>query len=250
VAVGDGHRVALFFTGHRHAGENLERVLAHRAAELGPLIQMSDAASMNHVGDFETTVACCLAHARRRFVEAAAAFPQECYHALNLIGKVYANDAEARKQGLSPDDRLRYHQQRSAPIMKKLSAWMQEQLEEHHTVPNSRLGKAMGYMLEHWEPLTLFLREPGAPLDNNVAERALKRAILHRKNSLFFKTQPGADVADLFMSLIHTAELCGVDAFHYLTALQKNARRVAANPGEWLPWNYPARRPIPSDDAK
>ena len=57
-------------------------------------------------------------------------------------------------------------------------------------------------LLKHWIRLTLFLREAGAPLDNNVCERALKKAILHRKNSLFYKTQNGARIGDLFMSLI------------------------------------------------
>ncbi len=73
--------------------------------------------------------------------------------------------------------------------------------------PNSGLGKAISYMLRQWPALTLFLREPGAPLDNNLCERALKKAILHRKNSLFYKTLNGAEVGDLYMSLIHTCEL-------------------------------------------
>jgi hypothetical protein len=75
--------------------------------------------------------------------------------------------------------------------------------------------------------LTLFLSQPGAPLDNNICERALKKAILHRKNALFYKTQHGADVGDLFMSLIQTAELSNVDPFDYLVQLR-----------QWMPWNY------------
>jgi transposase len=63
-------------------------------------------------------------------------------------------------------------------------------------------------MLKHWEKLTLFLRHPGPPLDNNICERALKKAILHRKNALFYKTVNGAHVGDVFMSLIYTCELC------------------------------------------
>jgi transposase len=88
--------------------------------------------------------------------------------------------------------------------------------------------------------LTLFLRVEGAPLDNNICERALKKAILHRKNSLFYKTVRGAFVGDLYMSLIHTAELNGIEAFPYLLALMKNPTEVAAAPQNWLPWNYPA----------
>ena len=96
----------------------------------------------------------------------------------------------------------------------------------------------MRYLLKHWERLTLFLRQPGAPLDNNICERALKKAILHRKNSLFYKTENGARVGDLFMSLIHTCELCSANPFDYLTQLQRHAGELARNPSEWMPWNY------------
>ena len=93
-------------------------------------------------------------------------------------------------------------------------------------------------MMKHWEPLTLFLRVEGAPLDNNICEQALKRAILHRKNSLFYKTLRGAQVGDIFMSLIHTSTLAKVNPFDYLVALQKHAQDVLKNPHKWLPWNY------------
>jgi len=74
-----------------------------------------------------------------------------------------------------------------------------------------------------------------APLDNNLCERALKRAVLHRKNALFYKTMNGAQAGDLFMSLIHTCELCEANPFDYLTAVQKHAART---PAQWMPWNY------------
>ena len=93
-------------------------------------------------------------------------------------------------------------------------------------------------MLRHWPALTLFLREPGAALVNNVVERALKKAILHRKNSLFYKTLNGAEVGDLYMSLIHTCELNDVNPFDYLTELQRHADELAAKPADWMPWNY------------
>ena len=86
--------------------------------------------------------------------------------------------------------------------------------------------------------LTTFLREAGAPLDNNLCERALKRAVLHRKNALFYRTLHGAEVGDLFMTLIHTCQLCGANSFDYLTELQRHARELTANPTGWMPWNY------------
>jgi hypothetical protein len=98
-------------------------------------------------------------------------------------------------------------------------------------------GKAITYLLRHWKGLTAFLREAGAPLDNNICERALKRAVLHRKNALFYRTLHGAEAGDLFMSLIHTCELAGANPFDYLTQLQRHASELAANPSAWMPWN-------------
>jgi len=112
---------------------------------------------------------------------------------------------------------------------------MEAQLEEKKVEPNSGLGKAIQYMLRHWKALTLFLRTTGAPLDNNVCERALKKAILNRKNSLFYRTLHGAQVGDLYMSLIHTCELNGVNTFDYLTGLQRNNEQLQQNPAAWMP---------------
>jgi len=175
---------------------------------------------------------------RRRFVEVVAQFPDECLTVLQIIKAVYQNDADAKEQGLSDDERLVWHQTRSGPKMAELKLWMTEQIEQKKVEPNSGLGEAIGYMLRHWEELTLFLRQPGAPLDNNVCERALKRVILPRKNAYFYKTLNGAHVGDLFMSLIHTCELNKVNPFDYLVQLQKNAKPAASTPADWMPWNY------------
>ena len=238
VSTRDGHRIALFFTGRQHAGENLTDVLAQRAAELHTPIQMCDALSRNLPAELETIVTNCLAHARRRFVDVANDFPDECRYLLETLRQVYQHDALARQRGLSPDERLRFHQVESGPRMAKLEKWLTAEIDEHRVEPNSGLGEASGYMRKHWSKLTLFLRVPAAPLDNNICERALKKAILHRKNALFYKTLHGAHVGDCFMSLIHTAELNDAAPFDYLVALQRHEDEVAANPGEWLPWNY------------
>jgi transposase len=238
VSTNQGRQIALFFTGPKHAGENLAEVLRHRAAALEPPIQMCDALSRNLPGEFKTIVANCLAHGRRPFVEAAAAFPEECRHVLERLGEVYRNDAEAREQGLSPDARLRFHQAESSPIMDDLHAWLDRQFEDRRVEPNSSLGQAIAYLLRHWEKLTLFLRVPGTPLDNNIVERALKHAILHRKNALFYLTEHGAHVGDLYMSLIHTCRLGGVDPFDYLTKLQRHADELSSQPHAWMPWTY------------
>ena len=238
VSVTGGHRIGLFFTGRKHAGENLAKVLARRASTLAAPIQMCDALSRNVPGELKTIMSNCLAHARRRFVEVVNDFPEECRHLLEILREVYKHDAFTRAQNMSPDERLLYHQEKSGPLMDGLETWLRDQIEERKVEPNSGLGEAIGYMRKHWLKLTLFLRVLGAVLDNNICERALKKAILHRKNALFYKTQNGANVGDIFMSLIYTAELNGESPFDYLVALQRHHEAAAAAPADWMPWSY------------
>lgn len=240
VATREGRRVALFFSGRQHAGENLADVLRQRAVELQAPIQMCDALTRNLPGQLQTIVANCLSHGRRRFVDVVDRFPDEVRYVLEALKIVYRNDAEARRRKLSPEKRLQLHRTKSGQTMTRLHNWLQRQFDEKLVEPNSALGEAISYMLKHWEKLTRFLQVPGAPLDNNICERALKKAILHRKNALFYKTQRGAQIGDMYMSLIYTCELCDVSPFDYLTALHRNAERVAEQPDRWLPWNYQA----------
>ena len=238
VSTGQGHPIALFFTGVQHAGENLADVLSKRAAELPKPIQMCDALPTNTAGDFEAIVANCIAHARRRYVDVAQDFPEECRNVLETLREVYKNDAITRKQEMSASERLAFHKEHSGPLMDGLEKWMQQQFDEHKVESNSGLGEAIGYMQKHWLKLTLFLRKAGAPLDNNICERALKKVILHRKNALFYKTLNGARVGDVFMSFIHTAEINEVKPFDYLVALLRHPKQVAKAPANWMPWTF------------
>ena len=250
VSTKDGQQIALFFTGRKHAGENLSALLAQRAGEIRSPIQMCDGLDRNFPKglpkELEVIFSNCLAHARRQFVQVAQNFPDECGHVLVQLGKVYKNEAESKKLHLGPEQRLDLHQRQSAPIMAELEKWLGALLVDKKVEPNSGLGKAISYALTRWDRLTLFLREPGAPLDNNAVERILKKAIVHRRNSLFYKTQYGANVGDLYMSLIVTCQLSGANPFDYLTQLQEHAAESADNPAEWMPWNYAA---TPEPDA-
>jgi len=233
-----GRRIALFFSGRKHAGENLADVLSRRAESLGPPIQMCDALARNLPKELKTIVANCLAHGRRQFVDLADRFPEPVRFVLESLKTVYHNDAIAREKRMSPQSRLKLHQSDSGPVMAELKAWLARQFDQRRVEPNSSLGQAVGYMQRHWEKLTLFLRKPGAPLDNNLCERILKMSILHRKNALFYKTENGAQVGDAFMSLIHTCRLCGADPLDYLTELQRHDAALAADAANWTPWNY------------
>jgi len=238
VSTKEGRKIALFFTGRKHAGENLADVLRRRSAELKAPIQMCDALSRNLPEELKVILSNCMAHSRRKFVDVVENFPDECRYVLETLGKVYKIDATAREGNLSPEERLKLHQAESGPLMEKLHAWMTEVIETKKVEENCGLGEAIMYARKHWKKLTRFLEVPGAPLDNTIVERALKKAIIHRKASLFFKTENGAHVADIFMSLIHTCELQGVDPFDYLTELKRHPEEIQRNPKEWLPWNY------------
>ena len=142
LSVTGNHTIALFFTGGKHAGENLTEVLRHRHAGLDPPMQMADALSRNTSSEFRTLLANCLAHARRNFVDVAQSFPGECRHVIDVLGGVYANDAWTTKQNMSPEERLLYHQAQSGPLMVGLQRWMSTQFDEKKVEPNSGLGKA------------------------------------------------------------------------------------------------------------
>lgn len=231
-------RICLFFTGKLHAGEALDQVLDHRDERLALPIQMSDALSRNMPKEHKTIQANCNSHGRRGFADVATRFPKQCRYVIDLLADVFRNDEITREKGMSDKERLLFHQEHSASIMNELHTWLERQFEEKLVEPNSGLGEAISYMINHWNELTLFLRKAGAPLSNNAVERALKVPILHRKNSYFFKTENGARVGDIFMTIIHTCRLNKVNVFDYLNTLQKYSAEVARDPPSWLPWNY------------
>ena len=240
VAFSGENKIALFMTGRNHAGENMGDLLKDRRPLLPNVIQMSDASPNNFSHDFMSIVlkALCMDHGRRNFHDLLVAFPKDCQHVITELGLVYKNDAETKRLELSPLERLLYHQEHSGPVMNGLNAWMEEKLENREVEPNGELGKAIDYFLKHWNGLTAFLRIAGAPLSNAEVERLVKRCVLRRKASMSYKTQAGAWIGDILMSLIETSRFAGKNGFEYLVALQQYAVHVRTNPENWLPWNY------------
>lgn len=239
VEVGE-RRICLYYTGRRHAGENLAVLLTQREPQRSKPLVMSDALSSNKAEEAGLIRCHCLAHGRRKFSELEEDFPVESAVVVEALKAVYDHDEQARAEQLSAQERLAYHQTYSAPILLRLKTWLEEQTAQRLVEPNSSLGKAIAYRLGHWEPLTRFVTIPGAPLDNNVAERALKLCIRQRKNSLFYATEHSAYIASLLTSVIATCVQAGVNALEYLVAIQEHRQEVFANPSAWLPWNYPA----------
>lgn len=240
VSLAHGYQIALYYTGRKHAGENLAAVLSQRNEGLLPPIHESDGLDHNKPGDIEVITGKCLTHGRRGFADISSSFPEQSRHVITMIGEVYHVEALAKERKLSIEDRLLLHQEKSGPVMDSLRRWLVDQLLETNEEPNSGLGGAIKYMLKRWEFLTRFLTVPGAPLDNTPCERILKAVVRYRKNSLFYKTTNGARVGDLFLSLFETCNLNHVDKVHYLNAVLSHIESVRMSPGSWMPWNYQA----------
>jgi hypothetical protein len=241
------HPITLFYSSPKHAGENMARILSLRDKALPPIKTMSDALSANLTHDFKVILCHCLSHGLRKFSELEYVFPEGCQFVLQILRKVYYFDEQTKKMG--DDERLFYHQQHSLPLMNTLYAWLNQQRDERRVEPNSPLGKSINYMLNHWYALTQFTRVPGALIDNNHVERALKMPIRTRKMAMFHKTEHGAYVAALLMSLIQTAIDNNANPVDYLTALQENKSHVFKEPQLWLPWNYRHQLQLISDLA-
>jgi transposase len=171
-----GRKIALYFSGCRHAGENLDDVLERRSPSLPMPIKMSDAAAVNGKKRAQTIDANCLAHGRGKFKELEAIFPVECGRVMEAIRRVYRYDDKTK--GMGDQERLEYHQKHSGPVMSELREWIEGELRDRRVEPNSSLGKAFQYMLNHFEKLTRFLNAPGTPIDNNEAERVLNQKVI------------------------------------------------------------------------
>ena len=239
----DQRDIYIYRVGTQHAGENFDDLLLHRPQDMEPPLQMSDALAANTDHSFQTIVSYCLNHARGNIADIEDHFPAECRKILAIFSQVFKNEAHTKKHNMDEQQRLRYHQQHSRQPMEQLFAYLDQLLSLHLFEENSPMDKAARYMLKRKKELTRFLQIAGAPLDSNAVERALKYAVLIRKNSLFYRNELTAYQACLFMSLAATAVHNGADPLHYLTALIDNEARVKANPDDWLPWNYQDHSP-------
>jgi len=235
-----GQRLVLFQTNIGHAGEWMQEILSARDAARAPPKLMSDALSANHVIGHTFDKCLCNSHGRRGFVDLIEQCPAEVVHALELYQHAWVNNDYCVDNDFSPEQRLEHHRKHSLPPMQELLAWCHEKLDSNTVEHNSNLGKAMQYIIRHFKGLTAFCRIVGAPIDNNEIERLIKIVVRHRRNSLFFKTSVGADISDVITSMLVTCYENDINAFDYLTSIQRNQLLVKASPEKWLPWNYPA----------
>jgi transposase len=234
----NGYDIILFNTSLGHAGEHLNAILLKRDAGLPPPLIMSDALSSNTVTKVIVKSCYCNAHARRQFYDLEKLYPNEIKWLLDQYGLIWQHDAFTKNENMGDLQRLSYHQTYSLPVMKSIYDWAQVRQASPAFEEYSALGKAINYFLKHYEKLIMFCIEEGALLDNNRMEEKLKIVIRGRKSSHFYKTVTGADVANILISLIATADQAQENIYDYLQALQKNQTSVKANPAYWLPWSY------------
>lgn len=233
----DDYKIVLFKTNIGHAGEFIDEILKTRDIHAPPPLIMSDALPSNRptvIKDYHLTL--CNAHARREFFDLENYFPDKVTWLIEKYGKIWDNENQCKEN--KPGERLAYHHEHSLPVMNEIKEWATNMLETKQVEENSSLGKAIKYLLNNFNGLSAFCYVEKAKLDNNEMESTLKLIIRGRKNSLFFKTQAGADIADVLTSLIATCEKHSVNSFDYLIQLQKYSDKVRINPQIWLPWNY------------
>lgn len=228
-------KIGLFFTGWKHAGENLDELLNNRSDKLPPPIQECDALSRNIPENHDTELANCLSHLRRKFYELVEVWPKVVTQVIGEFSVVFANEYSAPKD---QQERLKWHQEKSGPVMNRLKIYCNGLIEKKEIEPNSSMGKAIAYLNNHWEGFTTFLRIPGVPLTNNDTERLMKRPVLNRKNAYFFRNEVGAKIADILMSVMETCILNNVNPYDFLIVIQEYQEDVRKNPTLWVPWRY------------
>ncbi len=232
----DDKIIVLFETSIGHAGEFLDSLLKQRPFDATKPITMSDALSSNLVYACDTIRGLCNAHARRQFYDLLPTFQSDADWVLQQYKLIWQHEDET--EGMNDIERRDHHQQHSLPVMETIKKWGEAKQQQPDFEANSGLGKAIAYFLNHYHGLTRFCHEPGVPLDNNRMEGMLKIVIRNRKNAYFFKTDNGANVADIITSIIATCAQHGVNPFDYLIYLQRNHDAVKQRPQDFLPWSY------------
>jgi hypothetical protein len=234
----DGHTVVAFQTDQWTSGRLAFTYLKDRDATTECIV-MADAAATNAQVDVIPGVirVVCMDHARRKFFDLLNDHPEDIEWVLAQYAEIYGNDKHCKTEKLSHEERMRYHQAHSAGYMATLKVWMQEKQEHLAGHPNEPLGKAINYSLNNWTLLSEFLYTPGAPLSNARCEREVKKLIVHRKNSLFYRNQRGANIGSVIQSVICTCQQNNVNPIEFLNLVQRESSLVQKDPARYLPWS-------------
>ena len=192
----------------------------------------------------DITEVACWAHARRKFFDARTTDATRSAHLLALVGELY--DVERRAKDLSEQTRLELRQQESMPVLERIKTWLDD--EVRIVLPRSPMAGAIGYARNQWDALCVYATQGFLAIDNNAAERALKRVAIGRKNWLFAGNDRAGQTAATLYSLIASAERHGVDPQRYLTSvLAKIVSTPAGELEQFLPdvWKVDSSQETP-----
>ena len=235
--------VILFYTGRHHAGEIVDQLLRHRPSAGLKLVKCTDGASKNFDHAYGDTLieATCNAHALLKFRAIKDQYPAEYAAAGAVYKRVFDNDDEAKRLGLSPEGRRLHHKQHSWPLMLELKALCEAKLQTRTVEPNSPLWEPLNFVLNQWDRLTRFCEAENVPLDTNLVEQVLIMPVRYLSGSFNYHTQDGAVVGDHAMSLIATARANHIEPVAYLTECLRCHEDLAKRPDYYLPWAYRER---------
>jgi len=182
----------------------------------------------------------CLAHARRKVFQSREQCPALSSLLLALLGDLY--DIEDRGRLLSDGQRLLLRQQESVPLMARLRAVLDSQLARP-VLPKSKFGEALNYLRNHWAAFQVFLRDGRVAIDNNDAERELRRVAVGRKNWLFIGSQDAGERTAAILSVISSAHRHDLDEWAYLHDVLEQLARGTADLESLLPDVWKAAHP-------
>ncbi len=228
--------IILYITKQGYCGENIAPLI-----ESADKCIMSDASTMTRPKIAEELLSTmnflkCMSHGRNKFADIRSFYPEECNYFLEQIKSIYSTDDKAK--AFDPESRRLHHNKHSIVYINNIYKKIEHLFREKIIEPNSHLGQAMRYWVNNRSGLTKFLIVAGFDLDNNRCERNLKRLILQRKNSLFFKTLSSAEVLSGLSSIIATSKANNISSYDYLNWLQANVKLVNKTPSDYLPWKY------------
>lgn len=180
----------------------------------------------------------CWAHARRYFVDARMTGGTEVLQALAFIRRLY--DVERLAAGKGDAERRSIRQEHAVVVLDEFKHWLDAKLQV--VLPKSPLGQAIGYAIKYWEALRRYADHGIADIDNNAAERALRRVVLGRKNWLFAGSDEGGRRAAIFFTLIDTCRRHDIEPFAYLRdAIQYMGTDPHPNPEAMMPHRWKQR---------
>jgi transposase len=176
----------------------------------------------------------CNAHARRKFYEARTSDSVRAHQALGYYRMLYALERPAAD--FEDEGRWRMRQEIAVPILEKFHGWLEA--EKPKVLPKSPMGEAMAYALNNWNALIRYTEQGFLDIDNNAAEREMKRIAIGRKNWLFVGSEKGGQTAAVLFSLTSTCQRLGIEPWAYL---QDVLTRLPSTPGERLDELLPDR---------